>query len=246
MYLKTGVKGVDELLDGKGIPKGYNVLVLGAPGSGKTTFGIQFLLEGVKNGESGLYLSLDESPERLIETAGSIGLNLSQYVEKKKIVMIDVSPIRLAPSSIKVGEEEISRKSFALAAIITKISETIRDYKTVRAVIDPISTLILHYENNFERRIALLDLMSLMVKNNCTTLLISELSDSSLARKYQFEEFIVDGVILMTKVLTKNSFTRVFSVEKMRGIAHDTQPHPYIIAEGGIEVYPREQIFEMQ
>lgn len=243
MYLKTGVKGVDELLDGKGIPKGYNVLVLGAPGSGKTTFGLQFLLEGAKNGENGLYLSLDENPERLIETAGSVGLNILPYVKQRNIVMVDASPIRMAPRSIRVGDEEISRKEFALAAVISKVSETVRDLNAVRAVIDPISTLILHYESRFERRIALLDLMSAMIRNNCTTLLVSELRDASLSRRYQFEEFISDGVILLTKILSNNSFTRVFSIEKMRGIAHDTQPHPYIIAEGGIEVFPREQVF---
>jgi KaiC/GvpD/RAD55 family RecA-like ATPase len=243
MYLKTGVKGVDELLDGKGIPEGYNVLVLGAPGSGKTTFGLQFLFEGAVNNESGLYLSLDETPERLVETAGTLGLDVQKYVRQGKIQMIDASPLRLAPRSIKVGEQEIKRKEFALAALVSKLADSIKSFSVVRVVIDPISTLTLHYENVFERRIALLDLMSLMVRNRCTTLLISELEDSSLSRRYQFEEFIADGVILLTKMLSNNSFTRVFSIEKMRGIAHDTQSHPYRIMEGGIEVFPREQIF---
>jgi len=243
MYLKTGIRGVDELLDGKGIPEGYSVLVLGAPGSGKTTFGLQFLLEGANSNQNGLYLSLDETPERLVETAGSLGLDVKNYVNQGKIQMIDASPLRLAPKSIKLGESEIKRKEFALAALISKLTDSVKSSGTVRVVIDPISTLVLHYESTFERRIALLDLMSVMVRNRCTTLLVSELEDASLSRRYQFEEFIADGVILLTKMLSNNSFTRVFSIEKMRGIAHDTQPHPYRIMEGGIEVFPREQVF---
>lgn len=243
MHLKTGVKGVDELLDGKGIPAGYNVLLLGAPGSGKTTFGLQFLVEGARGGENGLYLSLDETPERLIETAGSLGLDAQAHVKQNRIQMIDASPLRLAPGRIKVGEQEIGRKEFALAALVSKLSDSVRSGGVARVVIDPISTLVLHYESTFERRIALLDLMSVTVRNRCTTLLVSELEDSSPARRYTFEEFIADGVILLAKTFSGKAVARVFSIEKMRGVAHDTQPHPYRITDGGIEVFPREQVF---
>jgi circadian clock protein KaiC len=243
LYTRVGVKGVDALLDDKGIPKRHTVLVLGAPGSGKTTFGLQFLAEGAKLGENGVYVSLDEYPERLIETSEPLGLGVKQQVEAKKIAMLDASPIRLLPAKMKLGEAELGRKEFAVATLINSLTAAIKKVDAQRVVIDPISTLVVHYSEDYDRRIALLDLMASTIRSRCTTLLIAEMSDPSLQRRYQFEEFIVDGVLLLTRVLSGQTFTRVFSVEKMRGIDNDSQPHPYRIGEGGIEVFPTEQLF---
>ncbi|MDG6957955.1 MAG: AAA family ATPase [Nitrososphaerota archaeon] len=243
MHTRVGVKGVDTLLDGKGIPRGHNVLVLGAPGSGKTTFGLQYLVAGAKTGENGVYVSLDESTDRLLESTESLGLGVKQAVAAKKIAMVDASPIRLLPARVRLGTTEIGRKEFAVATLINSVTEAIKKVDAQRVVIDPISTLVVHYSEDYDRRIALLDLMAATVKSKCTTLLVAEMSDPSLERKYQFEEFIVDGVLILTRVLSGQSFTRVFSVEKMRGIDNDSQPHPYKISEGGIEVFPTEQLF---
>ena len=243
MYTRVGVKGVDALLDDKGIPSGHTVLVLGAPGSGKTTFGLQFLAAGAKAGENGVYVSLDEDPDRLVESTEPLGLGVKQQVEAKKIAMVDASPIRLLPAKVKLGNTEVGRKEFAVATLINSVSAAIKKVDAKRVVVDPISTLVVHYSGDYERRIALLDLMAATVKSRCTTLLVAEMSDPSLQRKYQFEEFIVDGVLVLTRVLSGQSFSRVFSVEKMRGIDNDSQPHPYKIGDGGIEVFPTEQLF---
>ena len=243
LYTQTGVAGADALLDGKGVPRGHTILVLGAPGSGKTTFGLQFLVAGAKQGENGVYVSMDENPQRLAETAESMGIGIQNQIDSKRVIFVDASPIRLIPAKVKFGSAEVGRREFALATLITSMAEAIKKIGATRVVIDPISTLILHFSDDYERRIAVLDLIAATVRSGATTLMISELSDPSLERRYQFEEFIVDGVIILTKVLSGSAFTRVFSVEKMRGIAHDTQPHPYRIGEGGIEVFPGEQLF---
>lgn len=243
MYTRVGVRGVDALLDEKGIPESHTVLVLGAPGSGKTTFGLQFLAEGAKAGENGVYVSLDEDTNRLLDTSEVLKLGVKEQVEEKKIAMVDASPIRLLPPKVKLGATEIGRKEFAVATLINSVSDAIKKVGAKRVVVDPISTLVVHYSGDYERRIALLDLMSSTVKSKCTTLLVAEMSDPSLQRRFQFEEFIVDGVLVLTRTISGQSFTRVFSVEKMRGIDHDGQPHPYKISEGGIEVFPTEQLF---
>ena len=243
LYTRVGVKGVDALLDDKGVPTGHTVLVLGAPGSGKTTFGLQYLVAGAKAGENGVYVSLDENPDRLIESTEPLGLGVKRQVEAKKIAMVDASPIRLLPAKVKLGNTEVGRKEFAVATLINSVTEAIKKVGAKRVVVDPISTLVVHYSGDYERRIALLDLLAATVKSKCTTLLVAEMSDPSLERKYQFEEFIVDGVLVLTRVLSGQNFARVFSVEKMRGIDNDSQPHPYKIGEGGIEVFPTEQLF---
>jgi KaiC/GvpD/RAD55 family RecA-like ATPase len=101
-YVPTGVKGVDPLLDNKGIAKGYSVLVLGAPGSGKTTFGLQFLKNGTENGEIRVYVSMDEQPEMLLANAQTLGLGVKELVDSGKITIIDASPIRVLLAKMKL------------------------------------------------------------------------------------------------------------------------------------------------
>jgi circadian clock protein KaiC len=242
-YVKTGIKGVDTILDGKGVPRGSSVLVLGAPGSGKTIFCLQFLKEGVQMNENGVYVSLDEDPERLLQNAKQMGVDLTKHVKDGKIAMVDASPIRLLPAKIKIGGAEVGGKEFALATLVTSMTDAVKKTGASRLVVDPISTLILHFGQEYERRIAFLDLMAAAAKTQCTSLFVAEMNDAQLQRSHLFEEFLTQGVIVMSKILAGSTFSRVFSVEKMRGIAHDTQPHPYRIAEGGVEVFPAEQIF---
>ena len=66
--VKTGIPGFDELIEG-GIPKGFNVLLVGQPGAGKTIFGLQYLVNGAMQGENGLYISLD-SPNEMVKSQG--------------------------------------------------------------------------------------------------------------------------------------------------------------------------------
>jgi len=242
LYVTTGVKGVDNLLDGKGLPKGSSVLVLGAPGSGKTIFSLQFLNAGVDVGENGVYLTMDEDPERLLQNAKQMGVDLATSVREGKIAIVDASPIRLLPPRLKLGVAEVGRKEFALATLVSSLSDTVKKVRASRLVIDPISTLVVHFSDEYERRIAFLDLISAASKTGCTTLLVAELNDAQLQRNHLFEEFLTQGVIVLSRTLTGSTFQRVFSVEKMRGVAHDTQPHPYRITDGGVEVFPTEQL----
>ena len=243
MYVRMGIGGVDSLLDNRGLPKGSSVLLLGAPGSGKTIFCLQFLKAGVSQGENGVYLSMDEDPERLLENAKQMGVDLTKPVKEGRVAIVDASPIRLLPAKIKLGGAEVGGHEFALSTLISSMTDAVKKVNATRLVIDPISTLIVHFSDEYARRIAFLDLMAAASRTKCTTLLADELNDAQLQRAHTFEEFLTQGVILLSKILTGSTFTRVFSIEKMRGVAHDTQPHPYRITEHGIEVFPTEQIF---
>jgi circadian clock protein KaiC len=242
-FVTLGIKGVDSLLDGKGVPKGSSVLLLGAPGSGKTIFTLQYLQSGISVGENGVYLSMDEDPDRLISNAKQMGVDLAKPLKDGKIVIVDASPIRLLPAKIKLGGAEVGGHEFALSAMISSLTDAVKKVDATRLVIDPISTLIVHFSDEYTRRIAFLDLVAAASKTKCTTILVDELNDAQLQRPHVFEEFLTQGVIVLSKILTGPTFTRVFSVEKMRGVAHDTQPHPYRITDHGIEVFPTEQIF---
>ena len=145
-YVPTGIKGVDEILANTGIPAGYVVFVIGSPGSGKTTLGLQFLYNGAtKFGENGVYVSLDEDPHYLEKNAASMGLDLKKLIDEEKLVIVDASPIRFLPGEVKLGDISVGKREFALISLIDAIRKNVERIDAKRLVVDPLATLILQF-----------------------------------------------------------------------------------------------------
>jgi KaiC/GvpD/RAD55 family RecA-like ATPase len=242
-YVRTGVPGVDELLEGKGLPQGYGIFVLGGPGSGKTTFALQFLYEGVRQfSENGVYISLDEDIAYVRVNARRLGLDIEGLERDNRLALVDASPIRKIPTQLVVGDYRIGKKEFTLASLTDMVKTHVKRVGAKRLVVDPLVSLTLQFPDEVERRVAILDLMQAIAETGCTSLLVSELSESASDRKYQFEEFLAQGVVIMRKIIMGNRTALVFQVEKMRGLSHDNQQRPYKIDKGGIFVYPKEKV----
>ncbi len=242
-YVPIGVRGVDVMLGNKGVPHGSIVFVIGSPGSGKTTFAFQYLLEGIINhGEKGIYISLDESAKDAQENALSVGLDLKQHIDDNNLRFVDESPLSDVSESMKLGKVTIGKKDFTLRSLSDTIRTNVREVGAKRLVIDPLATLLLYYPDVHDRRSAVTDLVRAIASTGCTTLLISELSTSNSEREYQMEEYLSKGVMLLRSISKQTGVARAFSIEKMRGVAHDTQPRPYKIGVGGIEVFPSETV----
>jgi len=240
----TGIPGVDKILGNQGIPRGHSILISGGPGSGKTTFAIQFLYKGVtEHIEPGLYITLDEDPEDIKKNMSKFGWDLNKLEEEKKLLFINVSPVRIATTE-KAGLIQLGMKEFKLVKLLEAIRTGIEEIQAKRIVIDPITIFILQYPDETERIYAMRDLLADFRKNGCTNLLISELRGTGLEREHQFEEYLVQGVILLRTVLKDGKVSRMFQVEKMRRLAVDNQPHPYNITNSGIEVYPDLTVFK--
>ncbi len=243
-FVPTGIKGVDELLEGKGLPIGSTSFLLGSPGSGKTTFGLEFLYRGIKNwNQNGVYLSLDEETRRVKRYMRKLNMDLEPLEKEKKLSFIDAAPINSAPGDVKLGEIVIGKRDFTLISLIDMVKTHVKRVNAKRVVIDPIVAFTLQFSDDFETRTAILNLMQGIAETGATALIISELAESSIERTYQIEEYLAQGVILMRKITGKGGTVNLFTVEKMRGVDHDTQPHPYRIKEGGIEVYSSEIAF---
>ncbi|HVH91786.1 MAG TPA: ATPase domain-containing protein, partial [Candidatus Acidoferrum sp.] len=84
----TGIPGLDPLLEG-GFPQGRSILVTGEPGTGKTIFSLQFLIEGLARGEKGIYVAADEGPMDILEQAASLGWDLEKHIEMKEIAILN-------------------------------------------------------------------------------------------------------------------------------------------------------------
>ena len=243
-YVPTGIPGVDKILGEKGIPRGHTILVSGGPGSGKTTFAIQFLCVGVTQyGESGVYVTLDEEPSDIETNMSKFGWDLRKLEDEKKLMFINVSPVRVAPSET-AGLIQIGMKEFRLIKLLEAIRQGVKEVDARRVVIDPISIFTLQYPDEVERIYATRDLMRDLRRTNCTNLLISELKGTGWEREHQFEEYLAQGVILLRTFLKDGKLVRVFQVEKMRGLAIDNQPRPYEISSKGIEVYPNATVYK--
>jgi KaiC/GvpD/RAD55 family RecA-like ATPase len=243
-YVPTGIPGVDKILASKGIPKGHTILVSGGPGSGKTTFAMQFLHAGVtQHGEAGVYVTLDEDPEDIRKNMSEYGWDLKKLEEEKKLVFINVSPVRVAPSET-AGLIEIGMKEFRLIKLLEAIRQGVKDVNAKRVVVDPVTSFTLQYPNEIERIYAMRDLIRDLRKTGCTNLLISELKGTGWEREHQFEEYLAQGVILLRTFSADGTLIRVFQVEKMRGLAIDNQPRPYDISAKGLEVYSDQVVYK--
>ena len=243
-YIPTGIPGVDEILAEKGIPRGHTILLSGGPGSGKTTFAIQFLYMGAtQQDESGVYVTLDEEPSDIRRNMLKYEWDLKKLEDKKKLSFINVSPVRVTPSETP-GLIQIGMKEFRLVKLIEAIKQGVKEVGAKRIVVDPLTIFTLQYPDEIERIYAMRDLMRELRKTGCTNLLISELRGTGWEREHQFEEYLAQGAILLRTFLKGNRLVRVFQVEKMRGLAIDNQPRPYEILAKGIEVYPEATVYK--
>lgn len=243
-YVPTGIPGVDKILGEQGIPRGHTILISGGPGSGKTTFAIQFLYGGAtEHGEPGLYITLDEDPEDMKKNMSKFGWDLDRLEREKKLIFINVSPVRVAPTE-RAGLIQLGMKEFKLVKLLEAIRIGIEEVEAKRVVIDPITIFTLQYPDEIDRIYAMRDLIADFRKTGCTNLLISELRGTGLEREHQFEEYLAQGVILLRTVIKGDKLSRMFQVEKMRGLAVDNQPRPYEITSSGIEVYPTLTVFK--
>jgi len=243
-YVPTGIPGADKTLGEKGIPRGHSILICGGPGSGKTTFAIQFLYKGAtEHGEPGIYISLDEDPEDVKKNMSEFGWDLDKLEKENKLAFINVSPVRVAASE-KVGLIQLGMKEFKLIKLLEAVRIGVEEIQAKRVVIDPITIFTLQYPDEVERIYAMRDLIADFRKTGCTNILISELRGTGLEREHQFEEYLAQGVILLRTVMKDDKLTRMFQVEKMRGLEVDNQPRPYNITSSGIEVYPTLAVFK--
>ncbi len=239
----TGISGLDELLEG-GLPQGKSMILIGGPGSGKTIFLSQFIHNGIKKyNEPGIFITFHESSENIKENMLKLGWNFTELESQKKIQFLDISPlIYLSP------EEMASSTVFGLKmpessnikSMVASVKKNVDAMQAKRIVIDGINSLSLYESDKSKIRIMISQLFQGLLRTGCTCLFSSEVKTSSLERTFQIEEFLSDGVIILHRAIKSNKLTRIIRIDKMRGISHDLQPHPYDITSKGIVVFPKD------
>jgi len=241
--VRSGIPGLDEMLNG-GIPKGRVILVVGGPGTGKTIFCTQFLINGIKQyGDPGLFISLDETDYHLKRELASFNWDIAQLERDKMWALVDLSPFGHMAKEIKRSKIALGKREFTLEKAIDDIKRGVKSIGAKRIVIDTMNSLTYQFPDSLQRRAVILALMEVFVSTGVTTLMTAELRTSGLEREIQLEEYLAHGVIIMQTLQVGKAATRVLQIEKMRETPIDTQMRPYRINEKGIEVYPKESVF---
>ncbi|MCX9085351.1 MAG: hypothetical protein OIN87_11215 [Candidatus Methanoperedens sp.] len=218
--VSTGISGLDAMLKG-GIHEEDIMLISGTTGTGKTTFALHFICEGLHNGEKSLIISLEERPSKLVRNARAFGMDLEPFLQKKMLEVHYVSPVSYHPDE----EAWLIRKK-------------IKDNSVKRLLFDGIENLETSLPNSIERKNYMAVLLDLFSSMGVTTLITSEISELFGGVKLTHETLsnVVDNIILLKHVEIEGNMKGFISIMKSRGIKHDTEIREFEITEKGIVV----------
>jgi len=223
----TGIQGLDEITNG-GLPKGRPTLICGAAGCGKTMFAMQFLVNGVKDNEPGLFVSFEETQEELEKNFASLGLDLKTLEEEKKFA---VEHIQMELSKIEETGE------FNLEGLFIRLAYAIEQIGAKRIVLDTIEAIFSGLPNEFILRAELQRLFHWLKSKGLTAIITGERGENTLTR-YGLEEYVADCVILLDNSVLNRISTRNLRIIKYRGSSHGSNLYPFLIDDDGISVLP--------
>ncbi|MDH3365875.1 MAG: KaiC domain-containing protein [Thermoplasmata archaeon] len=228
--VRTGVPGLDEMLQG-GFPDGHLVVVMGSFGTGKTTLGLQFLMEGLSQDEHCIFISLEEDKDSVLKNAVSFGWDLSEPVAKKKLGLF-----KLEPSDAKT----------TITRIRSELPKFVKSFGAKRVVIDSVSLLNMMFQNDSDRRSNLFNLCQLLRSTGATSILTAEVKDENpRSSRDGLAEYTADGVLLLQSDEDRESGEVQLTVRvlKMRRTAHSRRVKPYSITNSGIVVHAGADVF---
>lgn len=229
--ISTGVRGLDKMLNGGLIP-GRAYLIKGGPGTGKTILSIHFLMEGVKNGEKVLYITLEEPIEILKEDMRKLGFD----IDNPLFVGIDATPVKEKRSIFEGFHYEEFAKGFT--ELVRAVRERLKEDKFTRVVIDPITMVRLTITDELEYRRTFIEFLKEIARYDVTLLMTSEIYEINI------EDYIVSGVIELRTFDIGGKTVRGIRISKFRGSSFDETVRPYRITNNGFEVYSEESIFQ--
>ena len=223
----TGIVGFDEIAGG-GLPSGRPTLVCGPPGTGKSLFAMQFLVNGVtRYGEPGVFLSFEESHAEVLANVGSLGYGLDG-LERNGTLLIDA--LTLEPEPVDTGE-------FNLEAMMVRLAWAVEQVGARRVVIDNVEALFDAFSRPGMVRTELRRLFRWLKDQELTTVITGERGEGTLTR-HGFEEYLSDCVVVLDHRVVQDVATRRLRVLKYRGSTHGKNEYPFIIGSDGLEVLP--------
>jgi circadian clock protein KaiC len=221
--LPWGVPGLDELCDG-GLVERSVTLVSGSAGIGKSTLGLQFIVEGVKRKEPGLYVSLEEGPAQILKSAEALGLPMSALTDQRLCELT-----------------YLSRDQVRATQFLAILTEKIQSKKIRRLVLDGVSHMMAEGQLPEELRQLLFALITRFKILGVTTILTFESScmySTGSSTDHGFSP-VADNLVLLRYVRSSGEDRPSLAVVKTRGTSHDRGTHYFSVAKGGIQIGER-------
>lgn len=225
----TGIAGLDSILGG-GLPRRRLYMVEGSSGTGKTTLGLQFCLEGVRSGERAVYISLSESEEELRQIIASHGwsaegLAILCFPDQDDGSLPGEEYTLFHPSEVELGQTT------------NRVLEAVEQHRPDRLVLDTLSGLRLMADDPLRYRRQIQSLRAFLAARGCTVMIIDELEDESTLFQ---PRSLAHGVITIEAVTPDyGPERRRLRVRKVRGIQYSSGYHDCRLVTGGLFVYPR-------
>lgn len=227
--ISTGITGLDNVLCG-GLDPERLYLIEGEPGTGKTTIALQYLLEGARQGEVGLYVTLSESERELRLVARRHGWSIDQ-----------LSVFELVPPEASLDPDReltlFHPSELELSETSKLIFDRVNEIKPQRVVFDSLSEMRLLAQNSLRYRRQILALKHFFAGRKCTVLLLDDFSSDE--GDLQLHSIAHGVIVLQQMALDYGGERRRLRVKKMRGIKFRGGYHDFVIETGGVKVFPR-------
>ncbi len=233
--IETGIPGMDHIAMG-GLPAGRTTLVSGTSGSAKTVFAVQYLMEGIKKGDSAVFITFEEFPKDIRYNMLSFGWDIEKAEKEGKWAFVDASP--------RAGETTIEAGSYNLNALLLRIKTAVQRVDAKRLSLDSVGAIFSQFSDQSLVRRELFNIASALKEIGLTALITSERTQEygDIAR-FGVEEFVADNVIILRNALEGEKRRRTIEILKFRGTNHRKGEFPFTVMPGqGIIVIPLSEI----
>jgi circadian clock protein KaiC len=229
--LDVGFEGFDIISYG-GIPRGRATLVTGTSGSAKTLCAVQFLAEGVRQGEHGVFVTFEERPGDIRENMQSLGWNIAEWEQEGMWTFVDASPT--------LDQETVISSDFDLGGLLARIEHAVHKSGATRVSIDALGAIFTALGDSKVIRGELLRMVFALKTLGVTTIVTAERdAEYGPVARFGVEEFVADNVIILRNVLEDEKRRRTIEILKFRGTTHQKGEFPFsIVPERGIVIIP--------
>jgi|GEM_PF-1223078 len=231
--VSTGIPGFDECIGG-GIPRGIDFVLHGEPGSGKTTFAIQFIKKGLESGENCIFVELDILPKELRKKMELLGLDARKYEKKGKLIIVDgVSGKRIGHTSTEKFVIKDPRDLNSIAKTISDVKQRLGEGG--RIVIDSWASIALNFTSEYRGLLRFTEAFIVEARNSdYTTLLITDFSVED--RLMRILRHISSGYVELLTRFENDEKRRYIIVHNLQFTAHAEHPIPYRIERSGLRI----------
>ena len=223
----TGIAGLDSLIEG-GFPKGRSILVTGEPGTGKTIFGLQFLMEGLRLGEKGIYVAADEDPLDILEQAASLGWDLEKYTATQELAILNAGTyLSSLPGSSKDRHIDVHKAIADLSGFVNRLGAQ-------RLVLDPAGPFVLLRDTSTRIQDQTRLLIKLLRSSMKTTNILTSYAVPRTGERvmHGIEEYLVAGSVVLEMIWQNGKLGRSLVIEKMRCTDVKPAQHNFDICKG--------------